>query len=182
MKKSLLLIRITATVTAVLTLALFLWFMPTLGPRLMHSRMAETMYADMPANMPAGIPGHMMNSAAPAGLDTATTRPTDNGLFRVSFSSDLDPVVINQMHSWTLNVTTADGQPVENAVITVDGGMPQHGHGLPTRPQVTDYLGDGNYRVEGLRFQMGGWWEVTFDIATTAGQTDAITFNLVLEG
>ena len=26
--------------------------------------------------------------------------------------------------------------------IGVDGDMPQHGHGLPTRPQVTDYLGD----------------------------------------
>lgn len=173
MKKSVITILVTSVLTAVLIFALFFFFMPTLGPSLMHNRMA--------GNMPANMPAHMMNSTAPTGLDTATERLTDGELFRVAFSSDLDPVAINQMHSWTLTVETADGQPVENATITVDGGMPQHGHGLPTRPQVTDYLGDGKYRVEGLRFQMGGWWEVEFDISA-AGQNDAITFNLVLEG
>jgi hypothetical protein len=173
MKKSAITILLTAVLTAVLIFAFFFFFMPTLGPSLMHGRMASSLPADMPA--------HMMNDTAPTGLDTATERLTEGELFRVSFSSDLDPVAINQMHSWTLTVATADGQPVENATITVDGGMPQHGHGLPTNPQVTEYLGDGRYRVEGLRFQMGGWWEVKFDI-TAAGQTDAVTFNLVLEG
>jgi hypothetical protein len=174
MQKTVITILATAALTAVLVIAFFIFLMPTLGPRFMHPWMA--------ANMPAGMPaGHMFNSAAPAGLDTATERLTDNGLYRVSFRSDLDPLAINQMHSWTLTVATADGQPVANAAITVDGGMPQHGHGLPTNPQVTEYLGDGRYRVEGLRFQMGGWWEVKFDISA-GGQNDAITFNLILEG
>lgn len=182
MKKSVITILVTSAVTAVLLFALFIFLMPTLGPRFLYPTMAETMHETMPAGMPAGMPAaHMMNRSAPAGLDTAADRFTDDKLFRVSFSSDLDPITINQMHSWTLTVETADGQPVENAAITVDGGMPQHGHGLPTQPQVTEYLGDGRYRVEGLRFQMGGWWEVTFDI-TADGQQDAITFNLILEG
>ena len=170
MKKTTAIILATSGVTAVFTLLLFIFLMPTLGPRFMHSRMADT-----------SMPGHMMNNTSSADLDTATDRMSDNGRFRVSFTSDLDPVAINQMHSWTLHVETADGQPVENAAITVGGGMPQHGHGLPTRPQVTEYLGDGNYRVEGLRFQMGGWWEVGFDIDAD-GQQDAITFNLILGG
>lgn len=166
MKKPLILIVVTVMATAVILIALFFLLMPTLGPRFMHPR--------MPAHM-------MMNSTTPGELDTATDRMTDNALYRVSFHSDLDPVAINQIHSWTLHVETADGRPVENAAIIVGGGMPQHGHGLPTRPQVTEYLGDGNYRVEGLRFQMGGWWEVSFDIAAD-GQQDAITFNLILGG
>jgi hypothetical protein len=174
MKKTTVTILITATVTAVVLLLLFVIFMPTIGPRLMHNRMTDT--------MPANMPGHMMmNSDSPAGLDTATDRLTDNGLFRVSYVSDLDPIAINQMQSWILHVETADGQPVENAAISVGGGMPQHGHGLPTRPQVTEYLGDGNYRVEGLRFQMGGWWEVSFSI-DDGSQQDTITFNIVLRG
>lgn len=177
MKKSVITIIVTSVLTAVLIVALFFFLMPTLGPSLMHGRMA----GNMPANMPAGMPSHMINSTAPTDLNLVTERLTDGELFRVSFRSDLDPVAINQMHSWTLTVETADGQPVENATITVAGGMPQHGHGLPTSPQVTDYLGDGKYRVEGLRFQMGGWWEVAFDI-TTNGQNDAITFDLFLEG
>jgi hypothetical protein len=42
-----------------------------------------------------------------------------------------------------------NGEPVENATIAVDGDMPEHGHGLPTCPQVTKYLGNGDYLVEG---------------------------------
>lgn len=78
-----------------------------------------------------------------------------------------------------MTITTPDGSPIENAEISVDGGMPQHGHGLPTSPKVTEYLGDGEYRVEGLRFQMTGFWEVKFDIRA-GGQSDSITFNMIL--
>lgn len=116
----------------------------------------------------------------PANLDYATTRLTDNGLYRVSYITPDAAPPINQLHVWTLRVETADGRPVENATITVDGDMPQHGHGLPTRPQVTQYLGNGEYLVEGVRFQMGGWWIVEFDI-TAAGETDHVTFNLMLQ-
>jgi hypothetical protein len=118
--------------------------------------------------------------SVPANLDYATTRLTDNGLYRVTYVTPDAAPPINQLHAWTLRVETADGRPVEDATITVDGDMPQHGHGLPTRPQVTQYLGDGEYLVEGMRFQMGGWWIVEFDI-TAAGQTDHVTFNLMLQ-
>ena len=83
------------------------------------------------------------------------------------------------MHQWTLHVETVDGQPVENATIAVDGDMPEHGHGLPTRPQVTKYLGNGDYLVEGMKFQMGGWWVMDFTITTTK-HTDAVHFNMKL--
>ena len=159
---------LTIALTAVITVIAFILLMPVLGPRFMHPLMAgrmESMHG---------------NSAAPSELDYSAERTTENGVFKVSYSSD-ENIVINKMHTWTLHVETVDGQPVENAVITVDGGMPQHGHGLPTAPQVTEYLGNGDYLVEGLKFQMGGWWEVRFNI--TAGDvTDTITFNLALEG
>src|SRR4249920_3274177 len=32
-----------------------------------------------------------------------------------------------------------------------DGGMPQHGHGLPTRPVVSRELADGTYLMEGMK-------------------------------
>lgn len=113
------------------------------------------------------------------GLDFSTTRLSENGLFRVSYASSQNLVPVNQMHQWTLHVETADGQLVENANITVDGDMPEHGHGLPTRPQVTDYLGNGDYLVEGVKFQMGGWWVMDFTI-TANEQTDAVRFNMRL--
>lgn len=119
-------------------------------------------------------------SYVPADLDTATTRLSEQGLYRGSYVARLDPLVINQMHTWTFHLENADGQPLTGAQITVDGGMPQHGHGLPTSPQVTKELGAGDYQVEGMKFNMPGWWVVNFHI-TANGQRDTLTFNLILE-
>jgi hypothetical protein len=111
--------------------------------------------------------------------DYSTTRTSDAGLYIVSIVPDLDPVAINKIHSWTIHVEMADGTAVDDATITVGGGMPEHGHGLPTAPEVTENLGDGDYRVEGMKFQMPGWWEVKFNIDAEAG-IDSVTFNLLL--
>ncbi len=119
-------------------------------------------------------------SDVPTDLDTSTTRSTDNGLFTVSYTPTSGTVPVNKMQQWKLHVETADGQPVENATITLDGGMPQHGHGLPTRPQVTQYLSNGDYLVEGLKFQMAGWWVMDF-VITAQGQQDTVRFNLMLK-
>jgi hypothetical protein len=119
-------------------------------------------------------------SYVPSDLDTSTTRISEQGLFEIGYTSDLGAVPVNQMQSWTLHVETAEGQPVENATITVDGDMPQHGHGLPTHPQVTGYLGNGDYRVEGLKFHMPGWWVMDF-VVTADGQSDQVRFNMMLK-
>jgi hypothetical protein len=89
------------------------------------------------------------------------------------------PLKTRKMQTVQVTVADAQGQPVDGAAITVDGGMPQHGHGLPTRPRVTRSFGNGVYEIEGVRFNMGGWWEFTLSIATASG-TDRVTFNLSL--
>lgn len=116
----------------------------------------------------------------PANLDLSTSHATQNGLFEVAYEPTDNTIPINELHTWTLIVTTPEGQTVDDAQITVDGDMPQHGHGLATQPQVTQYLGDGKYLVEGLKFQMGGWWVMDFTINAN-GQTDTAQFNLVLK-
>ena len=115
----------------------------------------------------------------PSDLDYSTTLASEKGLFIVSYEPSTGTIPVNQMHQWTLHVETADGRPVEDATIDVDGDMPQHGHGLPTRPQVTENLGNGDYLVEGMKFQMGGWWVMDFTI-TAAGQQDVVRFNMQL--
>jgi hypothetical protein len=89
------------------------------------------------------------------------------------------PLRPRRLQTVRVAITDAAGHPVDDATIQVDGGMPQHGHGLPTRPRVTRALGDGLYEIEGVRFNMGGWWEFTLSIATASG-TDLVTFNLQL--
>jgi hypothetical protein len=116
----------------------------------------------------------------PADLDTSITRTSEQSKFRGSWASQLEPIYINQIHTWTIHVESPDGRLIENGQITVDGGMPQHGHGLPTQPKVTQYLGQGNYRVEGMKFNMTGWWVVKFHI-TADGKSDTLQFDLILQ-
>ncbi|UCG24914.1 MAG: FixH family protein [Chloroflexota bacterium] len=121
----------------------------------------------------------MAMGGAPEGLDTSTEKMTDDGVFHVSISSELDPLALNEIHGWTIHVETADGQAVEGAQISVDGGMPEHNHGFPTEPEITEELGGGDYLLEGVKFSMAGWWELKLNIAAD-DQADNITFNLVL--
>jgi hypothetical protein len=118
-------------------------------------------------------------SYVPADLDLSTTRLSAQGVYRVSYEPRRGPISVNKIHAWTLHIETADGRPVEGAVIAVDGDMPQHGHGLPTEPQVTADLGGGDYLVEGLKFHMPGWWVMDFTIDAN-GQTDTVRFDMLL--
>jgi hypothetical protein len=111
--------------------------------------------------------------------DTQNSRLSAAGIFQVSFSSRLQPMTINRMHSWVLHVETAAGDPVEGAEIQVGGGMPEHDHGLPTRPRVTRELGAGDYLVEGMKFHMHGTWQVSFAISTEEA-TDNVLFDVEL--
>ena len=38
----------------------------------------------------------------------------------------------------------------------------------------------GDYLVDGMKFQMGGWWLMDFTISAK-GQTDAVHFNMMLK-
>jgi hypothetical protein len=105
-------------------------------------------------------------------------RRSSGGLYEATLEP-AEPLRVRRMHTVKLSVRTAEQAPVESASIAVDGGMPQHGHGLPTRPKVTQRLGDGTYQVEGVKFNMGGWWELKFRIDSAAG-TDSVTVNLDL--
>lgn len=89
------------------------------------------------------------------------------------------PLRPRQMQTVRVMVRDAEGHPIDEAQISIDGGMPQHGHGLPTRPRVTRTMGDGIYEIEGVRFNMGGWWEFKLAIAGSRG-ADTVTFNLDL--
>lgn len=112
-------------------------------------------------------------------IDLSNSRITMKALYRATYQSEIQPPPQRVIHAWTIDLTRPDGQPVENARLSVSGGMPQHGHGLPTEPRMTKELGHGRYLIEGLKFTMPGWWEVSLDIEAAAGH-DTVTFNLSL--
>ena len=113
-------------------------------------------------------------------LDKSLERVTDHGVFRIQLKSGLDSIQISKVHQWSLHIFGADGVPITGASIVVDGGMPEHGHGLPTAPRAASADGPGNYVINGMKFSMTGWWVLKLDVKATDGRTDTITFNVVL--
>ena len=100
---------------------------------------------------------------------TRWTATSTAGKYRATLAPENGTPRIGQLQNWVLTLNTADGRPVYPARIGVNGGMPGHGHGLPTEPQVTEHLGKGQYRIEGLRFNMAGAWVLLFRVETPAG-------------
>ncbi len=111
--------------------------------------------------------------------DFSRTRVTQSGLYRVSIKApDAEPPT-GKLHEWILHVEDTTGVAVDGATICVDGGMPEHGHGLPTSPAMSGVPDGGDYRIDGMKFSMSGWWVVKFAIQAPAG-TDSVRFNLQL--
>ena len=44
--------------------------------------------------------------------EEASVLESEQGFYRLSYESQLNPIVINQMHSWILHVDNADGNLV----------------------------------------------------------------------
>lgn len=133
----------------------------------------------LPVVATGGVFADQMMEAAPADLDLALSKATDAGLYVSTIAPADGDATIGPLHAWTVTVTTPDGAPVEGAQIGFDGQMPQHGHRLPTAPQMTETLGSGQYLVEGVRFNMPGWWTISITIDAAAGDDEA-TYNVVL--
>jgi hypothetical protein len=136
----------------------------------------------------AGIPLALVATTVSAGLfsqdipenlDLALGRPTDAHHYTVAIGPVEPEVRIGRMHAWTLALADRRGRPIDTARIAIDGRMPQHGHGLPSAPAVTQALGDGQFLIEGMKFNMHGWWEIDLAIDGPAG-ADTVSFNLVL--
>ena len=125
------------------------------------------------------LEGCMLFAKPPADLDYSRTRTSEAGRYRATIRPDGDSIPKGKLQRWTLHLETTTGSAVDSAKVTVDGGMPQHGHGLPTKPRVTRHLGNGDHLVEGMKFQMGGWWVADFTI-DAAGQSDTVRFNFIL--
>jgi hypothetical protein len=99
-------------------------------------------------------------------------------VFNVTLTSSSGELAIGDFETFELALRDSSGAAVAGAVVAFSGGMPGHGHGFPTVPVVTE-IGGGLYKLDGVKFSMGGAWEMTFDI-TADGKTDSVTLNLDL--
>ncbi|REL26360.1 auxin-binding protein [Thalassotalea euphylliae] len=105
---------------------------------------------------------------------------SEQGLFLLSLTTEQNnKPPIGYFHNHIITLTDSNKSPVYPALINISGGMPEHGHGLPSQPQITRYLGNGQYLLEGVKFNMSGNWRITFRIRTNE-LTDSATLNFSL--
>lgn len=106
---------------------------------------------------------------------------SQQGNFSVELEASDGKTGLSEFQTWQLTIRDASSdEDVTPVRVVVGGGMPAHGHGLPTQPQVTEYLGGGRYKLEGLMFNMAGEWQLIFEI-TTGRVTDRVVFDLSIE-
>jgi len=126
---------------------------------------------------------HMAHDVDPgryAGRKNAVTKISENGNYRITLFSNESPVPVQKIHTWTVHIETKTGKAFDDGKVYVNGGMPMHRHGLPTKPKAKKYLGNGDYQVDGVKFNMHGHWELRFNIQS-GRDTDRIVFKVNLQ-
>jgi hypothetical protein len=108
-------------------------------------------------------------------------RVGEAGLYRVAIAPEGGAIPLGTIHSWVVEVANAAGEPFAATRLAFDAGMPQHGHGLSTAPRVTRALGNGRYRVEGVKFHMGGDWTLRVEVVGPSG-ADVAVFHVRVDG
>lgn len=131
---------------------------------------------------------------------TTRTLRTQTGRYEVVLSLDPATPPMGALFAVDAVVTeTRTGEPLEYGSVQLDARMPQHGHGMMTRP--IDQPGncpegdpvappggepvdqpcphpDGRYRTEGFKFHMPGSWTITVSVK---GPRGADTTSVVYE-
>jgi hypothetical protein len=115
-----------------------------------------------------------IGGTADAAAGPPWTAPTRGGRYLVTIRPEHGRLRIGALDPWLVQVTSRTGAPVHPLQIFFDGGMPQHRHGFESKPRVTDDLGGGLIRVDGVRFQMAGAWLIRVDVAAAEGADVAL--------
>jgi len=102
--------------------------------------------------------------------------PSHNRRYRATLRPELTEA--GQLAKWRVLVETTDGKLPARPTIVMRSSMPDAPNVAGDQPTAS-YLGGGTFRVDGLRFDRPGWWNVSVAI-TDAGVTDSLAFNLIV--
>ena len=105
---------------------------------------------------------------------------SDSGRLVGRIQPESGRIEIGTFQTWVIELRDKSGAGVTGAAIAIAGGMPVHGHGLPTEPRVTEELGGGRYRIEGVKLNMVGAWVIEAFVETPALR-DRLRFDLAID-
>ena len=119
----------------------------------------------------------LAESKIPENLDLSRVKSGTN--FVVRYTPDgVSRVPVADLHAWTVEVENRESRSASPTELSIVADMPQHLHGLGSVPRVTR-LSPGRFRVEGLNFQMPGWWKVEIEVRREQ-VAETFRFDLVI--
>ncbi len=134
----------------------------------------------------AGLASLPVLAAAPENdQETAESAPhgalSTGGSYYVTFTTEPDPVPLNELFEVHIQVARADDHQalVAGAKVSAGAFMPLHNHGTTLQPQVESH-GDGKATAKGFLLHMEGQWELRIGVAV-GGQMERVTFEIQLE-
>ena len=131
--------------------------------------------ADHPAVI-SSTPAATTSDARASGFVTSLgERRSHNGFYSAEVIS-ASPIVIGAAQSWTVHLSRRNRR-VSHATVSAEAWMPETGERSAMQPSA-HYVGGGDYRIDDLRFDRTGWWNVALVIESRAG-TDSVAFNLI---
>ncbi|MEM7203648.1 MAG: FixH family protein [Planctomycetota bacterium] len=110
---------------------------------------------------------------------------SERGGFTARWRPVPDPIPVNEPFELDLRIERGDttaaphGEPIADAEVFVHAWMPDHRHGMLRRPVATPASRDGDYRVRGMLFHMGGTWQLFVDVILD-GELERVRFDLEL--
>ncbi len=134
--------------------------------------------------MSAGLGAALLAWSALAAADAACLAGLDGGQalespgYLLAYRTRPAPIPLGQHFAVEVLVCPRGGGAAPDAV-RVDAHMPEHRHGMNSRPTVRAE-GAGRYRAEGLLLHMPGRWDLVFELRGP-DRTDRLTRSVVVE-
>ena len=116
---------------------------------------------------------HRLHAVRQAARRISTTRAratSEAGLYRATIRPQGDTIPQGKLQRWTLHLETAAGAPVDSATSPWTAGCRSTATACRRSRASRAQLGNGDHLVEGMKFNMGGWWVVKFRVDAAAGR------------
>ena len=129
----------------------------------------------------AGCKEDEPDASGPEAISSAewpATETTDGGSFEVTVDPEPEKIVLYKHFALDVKVGAKDGESSGIAIVA-DADMPEHRHGMNTKPEVSE-IEAGHFRVEGMLFHMAGQWVITVDV-TRGEKTESAEFPVYME-
>lgn len=115
-----------------------------------------------------------------------TAKTTERGAFDVTLWTEAGEMVVGENTVYVrvsfpdMDGAVGEGPGIPNADINVDAWMHNENRAMGSEISI-DFVGDGQYRIDGVRLDHAGAWQFDFNIAVGETVQEDVSFAFIVE-